>query len=246
LKANFYLAQSYFADGLESNAIANYEYVVSKSRNEFTEQALARLAQIYIKKQDAPKTIVTLKRLETEADFPQNVTFAQSNLMKTYYEQKDYPNAVIYADKVLGNPKTDDKVKSDAQIIVARSAIQTNDEAKARTAYAKLLTIAKGELAAEALYYDAFFKNKDGKFEASNTTVQKLTKDYSGYKYFGAKGLVVMAKNFYGLKDSFQATYILESVIKNFTNFPDVVEDAQKQLDSIKLEESKTNSSITN
>ncbi len=246
LKANFYLAQSYFADGLESNAIANYEYVVSKSRNEFTEQALARLAQIYIKKQDAPKTIVTLKRLETEADFPQNVTFAQSNLMKTYYEQKDFPNAVIYADKVLGNPKTDDKVKSDAQIIVARSAIQTNDEAKARTAYAKLLTIAKGELAAEALYYDAFFKNKDGKFEASNTTVQKLTKDYSGYKYFGAKGLVVMAKNFYGLKDSFQATYILDSVIKNFTNYPDVVEDAQKQLDNIKLEESKTNSSITN
>ncbi len=246
LKANFYLAQSYFADGLESNSIANYEYVISKSRNEFTEQALARLAQIYIKKQDASKTINILKRLETEADFPQNVTFAQSNLMKTYYEQKEYPNAVIYADKVLGNPKTDDKVKSDAQIIVARAAIQTNDEPKARTAYAKLLTIAKGELAAEALYYDAFFKNKDGKFEASNTTVQKLTKDYSGYKYFGAKGLVIMAKNFYGLKDSFQATYILDSVIKNFTNFSDVVEDAQKQLYSIKLEESKTNSSITN
>jgi tetratricopeptide (TPR) repeat protein len=187
-----------------------------------------------------------LKRLESEADFPQNVTFAQSNLMKTYYEQKDYPNAVIYAEKVLSNPKTDDKVKSDAQIIIARSAIQTNDEPKARIAYAKLLTIAKGELAAEALYYDAYFKNKDGKFEASNTTVQKLTKDYSGYKYFGAKGLVVMAKNFYGLKDSFQATYILESVIKNFSNFSDVKEEAQQQLDEIKSQEAKTNSSIQN
>ena len=140
----------------------------------------------------------------------------------------------------------DDKVKSDAQIIVARSAIQTNDELKARTAYAKLLTIAKGELAAEALYYDAYFKNKDVKFEASNTAIQKLTKDYSGYKYFGAKGLVVMAKNFYGLKDSFQATYILDSVIKNFTNFPDVITDAQKQLEEIKSQESKTNSSIQN
>ena len=75
--------------------------------------------------------------------------------------------------------------------------------------------------------------------------VQKLTKDYSGYKYFGAKGLVVMAKNFYGLKDSFQATYILDSVIKNFTSFPDVLEEAQKELDFIKTEEAKTNSSIT-
>jgi TolA-binding protein len=244
LKANFYLAQSYFADNQENNAVSGYEYVISKPRNEFTEQSLARLASIYMKKEDDTKTMAILKRLETEADFPQNVTFAQANLMKTYYEQKDYTNAVVYADKVLANPKMDDKVKSDAQIIVARSAIKTNDEAKARAAYAKLLTIAAGELAAEALYYDAYFKNQDGKFEASNTTVQKLTKNYSGYKYFGAKGLIVMAKNFYGLKDSFQATYILESVIKNFTAYPDVVEEAQAELAIIKGEESKTNSSI--
>jgi TolA-binding protein len=246
LKANFYLAQSYYADGLQTNAIPNYEFIVSKPRNEFTEQSLARLAEIYLKKDEPTKTITTLKQLESAADYPQNVTFAQANLMKTYYEQKDYPNAVIYADKVLANPKTDDKVKSDAQIIVARSAWNSNDESKARTAYAKLLTIAKGELAAEALFYDAYFKNKDGKFEASNTTVQKLTKDYSGYKYFGAKGLVIMAKNFYGLKDSFQATYIIESVIKNFTAYPEVVTEAETELGKIKAAESQTNSSIQN
>jgi hypothetical protein len=43
---------------------------------------------------------------------------------------------------------------------IARSAMQTGDK-KARSGYTKLL-IAKGELAAEALYYDAYFKNKDG------------------------------------------------------------------------------------
>ncbi|WNM18743.1 tetratricopeptide repeat protein [Flavobacterium capsici] len=246
LKANFYLAQSYFADGLPTNAISGYEYVISKSRNEFTEQSLARLCEIHLKKDDFAKAVPVLKRLEAEAEFPQNVTFAQANLMRAYFEQKDYPNAVTYADKVLANPKTDDKVKSDAQIIVARSAIKANDEVKARAAYAKLLTIAKGELAAEALYYDAYFKNKDGKFEDSNKAVQKLSKDYSGYKYFGSKGLIVMAKNFYGLKDSFNATYILDSVIKNFTQFPDVVEEATQELQKIKAEESKTNSSITN
>ena len=246
LKANFYLAQSYFTDNLPNNAIPNYEFVISKPRNEFTEQSLARLSQIHLKKADYVKAVPVLKRLETEADYPQNITFAQSNLMKSYYDQKDYDNSVVYAEKVLNNPKTDNAVKSDAQVIVARSAIKINDEAKAKTAYAKLLTIAKGELAAEALYYDAYFKNKDGKFEASNTAVQKLAKDYSGYKYFGAKGLVVMAKNFYGLKDSFQANYILESVLKNFKDYPDVIEEAQKELDIIKGEEAKRNSSIQN
>jgi tetratricopeptide (TPR) repeat protein len=246
LKANFYLAQLYFSDGLENNSVKHFEFVVNQPRNEFTEQALARLCQVHLKANNYDKAIPVLKRLENEADFPQNKTYAQSNLMKSFYEKENYSQAVIYAEKVLENDKIDNRIKSDAQIIVARSAIKTNDETKAKQAYADLLKIAKGELAAEALYYDAYFKNKEGNFEASNTIVQKIAKDYSGYKYYGAKGLVIMAKNFYGLKDSFQATYILDSVIKNFTDYPDVVDEAKKELAKIKDEESKTNSSITN
>jgi tetratricopeptide (TPR) repeat protein len=245
LKANFYLAQLYFADGLEGNSVKHYEYVVAQPRNEFTEQALARLCQVHLKAKQNDKAITVLLRLENEADFPQNKTYAQSNLMKVYYEKENYTSAVVYADKVLANDKIDDRIKSDAQIIVARSAIKTNNEAKAKQAYADLLKIAKGELAAEALYYDAYFKNKESKFEASNTVIQKIAKDYSGYKYYGAKGLVIMAKNFYGLKDTFQATYILESVIKNFTDYPDVVEEAKAELEKIKTEAAKTNSSVT-
>ena len=245
LNANYYLAQLYYSEGSESKSIPNYEFVIAQPRSEFTDQSLSRLAQIFLKNKEYNKAIPVLSRLENEADLSQNRTFAQSNLMKSYYDIKDYSNSVIYAEKVLINPKTDDNVKSDAQIIIARAAIQTGDEAKARTAYAKLLAIAKGELAAEALYYDAYFKNKDAKFEASNIAVQKLAKNYSSYKYFGAKGLVLMAKNFYGLKDSYQATYILENVIQNFTDFPDVVSEAQTELDTIKDEESKTNSSVT-
>ncbi|MEO7977143.1 tetratricopeptide repeat protein [Flavobacterium sp.] len=245
LEANFYLAQLLYAEGSETKSVANYQYVIEQPRNEFTEQALNRLAQIFLKAKDCEKAIPVLVRLENEADFPQNKTFAQSNLMKCYYDKKDYNNSVIYADKVLENPKVDANVKSDAQIIIARAAMQTGEEDKAKTAYAKLSTTSKGELAAEALYYDAYFKTKEGKFEASNVSVQKLAKNYSAYKYYGAKSLVLMAKNFYGLKDSYQATYILDNVINNFTDYPDVVEEAKTELSAIKLEESKTNSSIT-
>ena len=246
LKANFYLAQLYFADNLENNAIKHYEFVISKPRNEFTEQALARLCQVHLKAKNYDSAIPVLQRLETEAEFPQNTTYAQSNLMKSYYEKEDFANAVVYADKVLKNDKIEDRIKSDAQIIVARSAIKTNDEAKAKEAYDKLNKIAKGELKAEALYYDAYFKNKEGKFDASNKVVEKIAVDYSGYKYFGSKALIIMAKNYFSLEDSFQATEILQSVIDNFTEFEDVTVEAQKELDFIKAEEAKRNSSITN
>jgi TolA-binding protein len=245
LKVHFYLAQLYFADALEKNAIPHYGYVIAQSRNEFTEQALVRLSEIHLKEKNCDAAIVVLKQLEIDAEYPQNITFAQANLMKCYYEKQDFINSELYSDKVLNNQKTDDKIKSDAQIIIARSAIKTNNDAKAKDAYAKLQKIAKGELAAEALYYDAYFKNKEQKFEASNISVEKYSSTYSGYKYFGAKSLVLMAKNYYGLNDSFQATEILQSIIDNFAEFPDVVSECQTELETIKAEEAKTNSSVT-
>jgi tetratricopeptide (TPR) repeat protein len=243
LKAHFYLAQLLFSNGLEENAITNYEYVIAESRNEFTELSLVRLSQIFLKQKDTEKAISVLSRIEIEADLLQNKTFAQANLMKLYYDKKDYPQSVIYAEKVLANPKTESDVKSDAQIVVARAAMQTGNESKAKAGYEKLVN-AQGELGAEAIYYEAYFKNKDKKYEESNVVIQKLAKNYSDYKYFGAKGLLLMAANFHALKDNYQATYILETVIKNFTNFPDIVAKAQTDLEGINEEVSKTNSSI--
>ena len=244
LPAHFYLAQLYFQKDLKENATPHYEYTINAAQSEFSEEALTRLSQIYLEAKQWDKAIAVLQRLEQEANFPQNVIFAQSNLMKVNYQLNKYSEAVTYAEKVLQDAKIDAKIKSDAHVIIARSALKTNDETKAKNAYAEVERIASGELMAEALYYNAYFKHKEQAYEASNATVQKLAKDYSSYKYYSAKGLVLMAKNFYALKDAFQATYILESVIENFTEFEDVVQEAQEELNRIKSEEAKTNASI--
>jgi TolA-binding protein len=244
LKAHFYLAEALHNTNKKNQAEAHYKYTIGQSKNEFTESALSRLASYYLEQKDWNKAMPILERLEQEADFQQNITFAQSNLMKGYYKLKNYNNAVAYAEKVLANDKIDNNVKSDAKVIIARSAIKTNDLVKAKTAYATLMTTATGELAAEAHYYDAFFKHQDGRYDDSNTAVQKLAKDYSAYKYWGAKGLIIMAKNFYAKDDVFQATYVLENVIKNFKKYPDVVAEAQTELDTINAKEAKRNASV--
>ena len=244
LKVHFYIAQLYYKDDLKANAKPHYQYVIEKPSGEFTETALTRLSEVLLLDKDWLSAIPILERLETDADYPQNVIFAQSNLMKANYQLNNYDEAVNYAEKVLGNSRSDANVKSDAHVIIARSAMKTGDEAKAKNAYAEVEKLASGELAAEALYYNAYFKNKDGKHEASNTTVQKLAKNYSSYKYYAAKGLIVMAKNFYALNDAYQATYILESVIQNFAEFNDVVDEAQLELNKIKTEQAKTNASV--
>ena len=244
LKAHFNLAELYFVDNQIKSAVPHYEAVLAASKNEYTEPSLVRLSTMYMQEKNADKSIPLLKQLEVQANYDQNKVFAQANLMKLYYDSKDYANAVSYADKVLTNKKADKKMTADAQVIIARAAFNANDTAKARKAYADLQKNATGELAAEALYYEAYFKNADKKYEDSNKVVQKIAKDYSGYKYYGAKGLIVMAKNFYGLKDSYQATYILDNVISNFSEYKDVVSEAQSELNKIKSQESKRNSSV--
>ncbi|QLG46171.1 tetratricopeptide repeat protein [Costertonia aggregata] len=244
LRANFNLAQLYFKKGDTNNALTHYKNVTDKGVNEYTEQSLARISEIYIAKDQYSDAIPFLERLETSAQIQQNITFSQSNLMKGYYEQKDYEQTITYANKVLATAKIDDRIKSDAHVMIARSAIQTNDEAKAEEAYKEVKKIATGKLAAEAWYYDAYFKHKARDFEASNIAVQKLAKDFSAYKEWGGKGLILMAKNFYALDDAYQATYILDNVITNFEQFPEIVAQARGELSIIKAKEAKRNSSV--
>ena len=245
LKANFNLAQLYYAKDDKDKALINYTYVAEKGSSEYAEQALTRVCEIYIGKGNYTSAIPFLEKLERIANIQQNVTFAQSNLMKGYFEQKEYTRTIAYAEKVLASAKIDNRIKSDAHIMIARSAMQTNNEDKAEVAYAKVLPIATGALAAEALYYDAYFKHKAQDYEGSNVAVQKLAKDFSAYKEWGGKGLIIMAKNYDALGDAYQATYILDSVIANFAQYPEVVAEAKTEAFRIKSKEAQSNSSVT-
>ena len=244
INANFNLAQLYYEKGNKDRALTGYTYVANSGTSEYSEQALTRVCEIYIVNKNYASALPFLQRLESIADIQQNRTFARSNLMKGYYEQKNYDQTIAYAEKVLATENIDNRIKSDAHIMIARSAIATGNEERAELAYSEVLKIASGGLAAEALYYDAYFKQKAESFEASNTSVQKLARDYATYKEWGGKGLILMAKNYYALDDAYQATYILESVIANFSDYAQIVAEAQGELAIIKSKEAQRNSSI--
>ena len=242
--ARFKLAQLYFSQGDADQALEQFREVAASGGGEMGEQALTRVCEILVSRDDYPAAMPYLQQLESTADIPQNRTFAQSNLMKGYFGRKDYAQTLAYAEKVLASPSLDDRIRSDARLMIARSAWETGDAEKARRAYAEVLQIATGKTAAEALYYDALFKQREGAYEASNQAVQRLAKDFAAYKEWGGKGLILMAQNFEKLDDAFQATYILENVIANFGAYPDLVEQARTELTQIKAREARRNADV--
>ena len=243
-QARFKLAQIYYSQGAADQALEQFREVAASGGGDMGEQALTRVCEILISRDDYPAAMPYLQQLESTADIPQNRTFAQSNLMKGYFGRKEYGQTLAYAEKVLASPSLDDRIRSDARLMIARSAWETGDADKARRAYAEVLQIATGKTAAEALYYDALFKQRDGAYEASNQSVQRLAKDFAAYKEWGGKGLILMAQNFDKLDDAFQATYILENVIANFGAYPELVEQAQTELTQIKAREARRNADV--
>jgi hypothetical protein len=164
--------------------------------------------------------------------------------MKIAYEEEDFSMALNYAQIIIENPNTDQYIKNDAHIITARSAISLENDDLARTSYENVAATNSTSYGAEANYFAAFFKHKDSAFTESNKLIQQLIQQHPSNRTFAAKGLLLMAKNYYALNDAFQATYILENIIKNFSSFDVLTKEAVQLLDMYQRELSKSNASI--
>jgi tetratricopeptide (TPR) repeat protein len=244
VKANYYLADVYYKLKEYEKAIPHYEFIIDEDLNQYTEEALVKLSDIFLTDNKFENALPLLDRLEQEAHEAQNVLFAKSNLMRGYYETEAHELAIEYGRKILLIGKLNTELENDAKKIIARSSFIIEDYINAEDYYADIEETAKGELKAEVLYHLAFFKREFQNFEESNKIVQDLIANYSSYKYWAVKSYVLMGKNYASIDDIYQATFVLENVIKNFAQFEDITIEAEEALINIKTKEAKKNGSI--
>ena len=244
LQVEFLSAELYFQDENWSAASEQYASVLEQPTHEYTEQALVRITQAMVNNEQKSAALPYWKTLEELAQFQENKRYALFNLMQLYYEQEQFSDAIAYAEKVVVLQSLGQKIKWDAYRVLARSAVTLQDVNKAAKAYAVLEQAPDAALAVEALYFNAQQKHIAHDYATSNRLIEKIAQDFGNYPEWGAKSLLLMSQNFYQLDDAFQASFILESIITNFTQFPEIVKQAQLDLANLKAIESKNNSSI--
>jgi hypothetical protein len=150
------------------------------------------------------------------------------------------------AENILAFNNLDAKVKWDAQKIIARSALKIGDSLKAQVTFTFLEKAPIDSLAAEAYHYRAHLSHQKKAYVESNEIIATLSNKFSGQPFWAAKSLLLMAKNFHELEDAFQATFILESMISNYTQFEDLNDEANQLLNEIKQQQAEKNASLTN
>ncbi|MGC4129367.1 MAG: tetratricopeptide repeat protein [Bergeyella sp.] len=231
-QAQYELGESYYQTNSTAKALAVLREVADV-QNDYQEDAQTRIAQIYLSQNNTSEAKKYLTSLAESGNV--NIkNFANTELMKMYADEKNFTQAEKYADAVIANTKNSAAVLESAKVIKARSLMNNGKDKDAQTAYAALEKSSNTEVAAEALYAKAYYQNKGKAFKSSNETIFKLANNYASEEYWGAKALVIMAKNYLALKDNYQASYTCDQIIANYGDFPDVVAEAKEVKKAIK------------
>lgn len=227
------LAESYYQTNRYEEAIPLYTQVAASS-NEKQEDALLRLSQIYLNQQKNTEALLSLETLHNTTRNPSYVSFAEVHLMRLYSAAGRHDRAVAMANNVIANSRNETTVVEEAEITKARSLFAGNRRNDAKRAYEALQNASSVAVRAESRFYQAYFLNAEKKYEQSNEVIFDLASNYSSQQYWGARALVVMADNYYQLKDLYQANHTVEAVLKNYQNYPDVIKEAEALQTKIK------------
>lgn len=231
-QAQYELGESYYQTANAAKALLVLQEVANV-QNDYQEDAQTRLAQIYLEQNNTNEAKKYLEPLSNSTNVNLK-NFANLELMKIFAAEKNFTKAEAFADLVLANSKNPASVTEQAKVIKARSLMNRGKDSEAKSAYTTLEKSSNTEVAAEALYAKAFYQNKAKAFKSSNETIFKLANNYASEEYWGAKALVLMAKNYIGLKDNYQASYTVDQIIANYQDFPEIVAEAKEVKSQIK------------
>ncbi|AZB22521.1 hypothetical protein EG338_10845 [Kaistella haifensis] len=231
-QAQYELGESYYQTANAAKALLVLQEVANV-QNDYQEDAQTRLAQIYLEQNNTNEAKKYLEPLSNSTNVNLK-NFANLELMKIFAAEKNFTKAESFADLVLANSKNPASVIEQAKVIKARSLMNRGKDNEAKLAYTALEKSSNTEVAAEALYAKAFYQNKAKAFKSSNETIFKLANNYASEEYWGAKALVLMAKNYIGLKDNYQASYTVDQIIANYQDFPEIVAEAKEVKSQIK------------
>ncbi len=231
-QAKYELGESYYQTNNSTKALLVLQEIANL-QNDYQDDAATRVSQIYIAQGNSAEAKKYLENIKNSSNI--NVkNYANVELMKMYAEEKNFSEAEKLANAVIANNKNSAAVIETAKVIKARSLMNSGKDKDAQNAYTSLEKSSNTEVAAEALYAKAFYQNKGKAFKSSNETIFKLANNYASEDYWGAKALVLMAKNYIGLKDNYQASYTCDQIISNYADFPEIVAEAKEVKKQIK------------
>lgn len=217
LNAHYYKADCESRAGQYSEALKSYEAIISRPRNQYTENSALKASSILYNLKDYQKALAMFQRLEESAESRSNLNEAVVGLMRCNYHLGNYGQAILYAQRIMDNNQVSGSVIAEAHLITGRSAMALGRTEQARSSFQETLKNSTGEPGAEALYNLAEISFNMKEYGKAEEHIFKLSSDFPSYQYWLAKGFILLSDIYVIQGNTFQARQTLQSIIDNYT-----------------------------
>jgi len=231
--ARFIRAQSLVNLKRTDEAVTDYNVILNDWTSEYTEQSLLAMAKLYIAQKKYNEAVPFLKKLETNSEYKADYTFAINNLLLCYAQMAMPDDALNYVMAIRQNEKSSQEEKFETGLYAGDAYLEKGDTTNAVKEFEYTVANTKTIAAAEAKYNIARVEYLKRHYKESQKTCFELVKDMPNYDYWVTKTFILLADDYVGLKDTFQAKATLQSIIDNYKGDDDILPAAKQKLDQL-------------
>lgn len=238
LNSHFYKADcNYKADEFDE-ALISYNYVISRTNNSFTEEALLRAARINFYNKDYKNAVINYQSLEQIAENNTNLLEARIGQMRGYFKLQNDSNAILAANRVLISDKVSDEIVREAHYILAKSFVAQKDNNSAVPELRIIAANLNTEEGAEAKFLLAQILYNQNQNELAEKEIIDFNNKNTPFYYWQAKAIILLSDVYVRKDDIFMAKHSLQSIIEGYDIANDgIVDDAQVKLNEIEENE---------
>jgi TolA-binding protein len=216
LNAHFYKAECEFRMNEFQRALVGYEFVLSRPRSKFSENAALRAAQINYRTQNYSAALNHYKTLEQIAEFRSNILEAQSGQLRALDRLGRSDETIEIAGRILENDKITQEIRQETNLLTARAHLRKNNLERAREFFRTTNRLGENLMAAEAKYNLAYIEFRSGNYKECEKLIFEYMNPLASYDYWLAKTFILLADNYLVQDNVFQAKHTLESIIENY------------------------------
>ncbi len=216
LKVNYYGMTSLEKLGRDSETKPYLEYIIAQPDNDYTDNALLKLAGMEKAAGDLRKAKGCYERL---LDITENQTMkaqALEGAMECGYRLDDYDDAIARGEELSGMQGLSQSSRNHLNYVVGMSLYRKNNLVEAVTWLEAYANKDRTETGAEAAYHVVLANYKMGKLDETEKKVFDISDNFSNYSYYVAMSFITLSDVYVAKDNVFQAKATLRSIIENY------------------------------
>ena len=234
IDAYFQRGESFAVQKQYSPALKDYEVVINRGPSRHYLKALEKASiSAYNHEKDFAKSFDLYTKLETAANSPDMRFEAQLGAMRSAYRSGNAQAVTLYANRVASNPSASQVQVATANFYTGKMAFDRQDYTAALSSFQEVVRLSDNEQTAEARYLIATIHYLRRDLNKAQELCISANRESSAYPYWVAKTVILLSDVFLEKGELQNARAVLEAVLENYNEDPEVVQTARDKLAAV-------------